>query len=134
MERIVLAFFIAFSLAGSALAAAPRPPASRDELTFSYAPVVKKTAPAVVNIYATRKLRQTASPYGDDPLYRRFFGSGPGAPRERAQNSLGSGVIVRAEGIVVTNNHVIENADAVKIALADRREFDADILLKDDRS
>ena len=134
MERIVLAFFIAFSLAGSAFAAAPRPPASRDELTFSYAPVVKKTAPAVVNIYATRKLRQAASPYGDDPLYRRFFGPGPGAPRERVQNALGSGVIVRPEGIVVTNNHVIENADAVKVALADRREFEADILLKDERS
>src|ERR687886_2033117 len=134
MERIVLAFFVAVSLSASAFAAAPRPPASRDEPALSYAPVVKKTAPAVVNIYATRKLRKNAPPYGDDPLYRRFFGAGPGAPRERAQNALGSGVIVRSEGIVVTNNHVIENADAVKIALADRREFDADILLKDDRS
>src|SRR5919202_6554110 len=134
MERIVLAFFVAVSLSASAFAAAPPPPASRDELALSYAPVVKKTAPAVVNIYATRKLRQNVSPFGDDPLFRRFFGSGPGAPRERAQNALGSGVIVRPEGIVVTNAHVIANADAVKVALPDRRELEADIVLKDERS
>ena len=74
---------------------------------------------------------RTASPLFDDPIFRRFFGGGSGVPREQVQRSLGSGVIVDAAGLVVTNNHVIENADQIKVALADKREFDADLVLKD---
>ena len=73
------------------------------------------------------------NPFMDDPFFRQFFGGG-GMPREKVQRSLGSGVLVDASGLIVTNYHVIEGASDVKIALADKREFDADIVLKDQRS
>jgi Do/DeqQ family serine protease len=112
----------------------PRPPASRAELQLSFAPVAKRVAPAVVNVYGLQTARRT-HPFMDDPFFRRFFGDqGFGVPGERAQRSLGSGVIVDASGIVVTNHHVVEGADAVRIALADKREFDAEVLLRDQRS
>jgi Do/DeqQ family serine protease len=81
----------------------------------------------VVNVYAARVI-ENRFPMFDDPIFRRFFGS---SPREQIQRSLGSGVIVDPAGLVVTNFHVIENADQVKVSLADKREFEADIVLKD---
>ena len=110
-----------------------RVPASTAEVKLSYAPVVQKAAPAVVNVYAA-KVSENRNPFMDDPFFRRFFGNEGGLPRERRQSSLGSGVIVDAGGLVVTNNHVIEGADEVKVALADRREFEAEIVLKDART
>ena len=107
-------------------------PASPAQLTLSYAPVVKRVAPAVVNVYAA-KIVENRNPLLDDPIFRRFFGN-PGAPREQIQRSLGSGVVVDPSGLVVTNNHVIEGADQVKVSLADKREFEAEIVLKDARS
>ena len=74
------------------------------ELRLSYAPVVKNVAPAVVNVYAAKTV-QSRNPLFDDPFFRRFFG-GAGRPREQVQRSLGSGVIVDASGLIVTNNHV----------------------------
>ena len=109
-----------------------RLPASPGEMKLSFAPTVQRTAPAVVNVYAA-KVVENRNPLMEDPVFRRFFG-GPGLPRERVQRSLGSGVIVDASGFVVTNNHVIEGATEVKIALTDRREFEADIVLKDPRT
>ena len=73
------------------------------------------------------------SPFAGDPFFERFFGN-PRQGRPRNQNSLGSGVIVSTNGVVVTNYHVIKQADQVKIALADGREFEADIILKDEAS
>ena len=110
-------------------------PESRAEVMFSYAPVVAEVAPAVVNVYAKRTvLERPSSPFFNDPLFRQFFGGGfLDQPRERMQSSLGSGVMV-ADGIVVTNNHVIKDADEIKVALADKREFEAEILLKDERT
>jgi Do/DeqQ family serine protease len=107
-------------------------PSSPGQITLSYAPIVKRVAPAVVNVYAARVV-ENRNPLLDDPLFRRFFG-GPGGPREQVQRSLGSGVIVDNGGLIVTNNHVIEGADQVKISLADKREFEAEIVLKDSRS
>jgi len=107
-------------------------PGSATDLKLSYAPVVKRVAPAVVNVYAA-KVIENRNPLFDDPIFRRFFG-GPDAPRDQVQRSLGSGVIVDASGLVVTNNHVIEGADQVKVSLADKREFEAEIVLKDSRS
>lgn len=110
-------------------------PDSRTEITLSYAPVVKQAAPAVVNVYVRQRVK-VRSPLFSDPLFERFFGRGFGQPSERQQNSLGSGVIVSSDGIVVTNNHVIKGGEdaQVKVALADAREFDARVLLRDERT
>jgi len=107
-----------------------RVPTSPDEIRLSYAPVVKRVAPAVVNVYAARVVENR--PMFDDPIFRRFFGGG--GRHEQVQRSLGSGVIVDPAGLVVTNFHVIENADQVRVSLADKREFEADIVLKDQHS
>jgi Do/DeqQ family serine protease len=102
------------------------------ELRLSYAPVVQRVAPAVVNVYAA-KVVQNRNPLFDDPIFRRFFGS-PNMPREQVQRSLGSGVLVDPSGLIVTNVHVIEGADEVKVSLADKREFEATLVLKDSRT
>ena len=109
-------------------------PSTRAEITLSFAPVVKKAAPAVVNIYTKRvvKQRRPLSPLLNDPLFRRFFGDDfgfLGRPRERVQNSLGSGVIVDASGLVVTNHHVIAGADEIRVVLSDLREYEAETIL-----
>jgi serine protease Do len=112
-------------------------PESRAQITLTFAPLVKQVAPAVVNIYAEKKVQQRVmSPLLDDPFFRRFFQDAmpPGFTRERLEKSLGSGVIVRPNGLIVTSNHVIEGADQIRVVLADRREFDATVMLTDDRS
>ena len=123
--------------AGQGHAQGYKVPGSPGEIRLSFAPVVKAAAPAVVNVYATRKVRQQNSlpSIFNDPFFRRFFDApGLGAPRERVQNALGSGVIVDEQGLIVTNNHVIEGADEVRVVLADKREFAADIVLKEERA
>ncbi len=107
-------------------------PNSANQLRLSYAPIVQRVQPAVVNVYAA-KVIQNRNPLLDDPIFRRFFGV-PGQQPEQMQRSLGSGVMVDPSGLVVTNNHVIEGADQVKVSLADKREFEAEIVLKDSRS
>ncbi|MEM9839129.1 MAG: Do family serine endopeptidase [Pseudomonadota bacterium] len=119
--------FASVLLALSAFASA-QPPRTDSEMRASYAPIVKETSPAVVNIFTSRKVR-TRSIF-DDPFFSQFFGTRPGG-RERTQSSLGSGVILDARGLVVTNNHVIEGMDEIRVVLADRREFDAEVLLAD---
>jgi Do/DeqQ family serine protease len=86
-----------------------------------------------VNVYAARVV-ENRNPFMEDPFFRRFFGGGGGAMPQQVQRSLGSGVIVDASGLIMTNNHVIEGASEVKIALADKREFEAEIVLKDSRT
>ena len=108
-------------------------PTSRAEIDLSFAPLVRKTAPAVVNVYAARAVPQRRSPFADDPFFSQFFGQRQEQARPRMEASLGSGVIVDKSGLIVTNNHVVENADEVKVSLSDGREFDTKVLLKDDK-
>ncbi len=108
-------------------------PESKAQVQLSFAPIVRQTAGSVVNVYATRSERRQNAAM--EEYFRRFFGdNAPGVPRGRSQSSLGSGVIVDPAGLVITNNHVIENMTEVKVALADRREFEAEILLRDPRT
>jgi Do/DeqQ family serine protease len=106
------------------------------QLQLSFAPLVKDTGPAIVNVYARTKVKtRSFSPFADDPFFRRFFGDDTfGMPRERLRNSLGSGVIVDRSGIIVTNYHVVKEATDIRIGLPDRREYDATALLADERS
>ena len=99
---------------------------------LSMAPVVKKTAPAVVNVYAERLVQRRVSPFAGDPFFEQFFGQRM-PNRTEKQSSLGSGVIVGANGMVVTNNHVIDGADDIRVALSDGREFPVKVVLKDER-
>ncbi len=123
-------------LTAVAAQAETRLPQSKAEINLSFAPVVKRTAPAVVNVYAKTLQREVDTGLMADPFFRRFFGEDGNLakPRERIANSLGSGVIVSAKGLIVTNNHVIKNAQDIRVVLADRREFAARLLLADDRS
>jgi Do/DeqQ family serine protease len=129
---IRLAAVLSFLTIGAPLAAAQQRqvPASAGQLELSFAPIVKRVAPAVVNVYAARIVTNN-NPFLADPFFRQFFGA---VPREQVERALGSGVIVDPTGLVVTNYHVIEGASQVKVALSDKREFEADIVLKDQRS
>jgi Do/DeqQ family serine protease len=112
-------------------------PESREQIKLSYAPLVKKAAPAVVNIYAKRIVRQRGrATLFDDPIFNRLFGDIPfqDFSRERLENSLGSGVIVRAGGLIVTNHHVIDKAQEITVVLSDRREFPATLVVADKRT
>jgi Do/DeqQ family serine protease len=102
----------------------------------SFAPVVKRAAPAVVNVYVRHRVEQMVSPFFDDPFFGRLFGERFGIPRERILNSLGSGVLVSPDGMVVTNNHVIQGSGDTEItaALSDGREFPAKVILKDEQT
>jgi Do/DeqQ family serine protease len=130
--RLLAAVLISALAVTSAFAQDRRVPSSQAELRLSYAPIVQRVEPAVVNVYAA-KVIQNHNPLLDDPIFRRFFGV-PGQEPEQMQRSLGSGVMVDPSGLVVTNNHVIEGADQVKVSLSDKREFEAEIVLKDTRS
>ncbi|TPN66666.1 DegQ family serine endoprotease [Mesorhizobium sp. B1-1-1] len=104
-----------------------RVPFGREEVQLSFAPLVKQTAPAVVNVYASQTAK-VVSPFEGDPFFEEFFGRA----QPRAQSSLGSGVLVDPSGVIVTNFHVIKNADEVKVATADGREFTSKVMLKDE--
>jgi Do/DeqQ family serine protease len=132
------ALLVALTALGGQNAMAQAVPKSAEQVKLTFAPLVKAVSPAVVNIYARRRVQQQQSPNTsfNDAFLRRFFGEDflRSLPQERVQNSLGSGVIVREKGLVVTNNHVVKGMNEIRIVLADRREFDGELLLSDERS
>ncbi|MEO1066960.1 MAG: DegQ family serine endoprotease [Pseudomonadota bacterium] len=134
ISRLLMTAILSLTTLASGMAESVIPESSA-QVKLTFAPVVKRAAPAVVNVYATRMVERRRSPFAGDPFFERFFGDRRfGTPRQRQQNSLGSGVIVDPSGIVVTNFHVIRDATDVKIAFSDRREFDAAIVLRDERT
>ena len=112
-------------------------PQTQAEITLSFAPVVKQTAPAVVNIYTKKVVERRISPFVGDPFFERFFQDMfPQGPRrqQRIENSLGSGVILDGSGIVVSNHHVVAGADEITVVLQDRREFQGKVIFADKES
>ena len=126
---VLIGALVSPALAQSATPAVRAVPQSPAQMQLSFAPVVARVAPSVVNVYSRRVVRQALF---NDPFFSRFFGQGPMATR--VQQSLGSGVIARADGIILTNNHVISGAQEIKVALPDRREFPARVVLADERT
>ena len=125
---LVVACLVVDCLGGPAFAA--QVPQSMGQVQMTFAPVVKRVAPAVVNVYARSVVETPMNPLFSDPFFQRFFGASPEF-RQRVQQSLGSGVIVRSDGIILTNNHVVEGGQDIVVALADRREYKAKVLLAD---
>lgn len=131
----LLRWILVFAVLPLMIAEAQTVPRDRTQLAMSFAPLVKQTAPAVVNIYTSKIVQQRVlAPFMDDPLFQQFLGIPHGLTRERMENSLGSGVIVRRDGLVVTSAHVIQGADEIRIVLADRREFSARIMTTDKKT
>ena len=136
-SKVLILFIIAFVGAAFPMTGLAKDiPGTREEIQLSFAPLVNRTGPAVVNIFArTRRMERVKSPLFADPFFEQFFGKlFERRPQMRNHQSLGSGVVIKPNGIVVTNNHVIAGATEVKIVFSDRREFDAEILLADKKT
>ncbi len=111
-------------------------PSSRVETQLSFAPVVRKVTPSVVNVYATTISQQATSPFLSDPFFQRFFGRDNPfmESRPRRSQSLGSGVIVDVGGVVLTNHHVIDGATDIRIATTDGQEYPVELVLDDPKT
>lgn len=131
--RKVLCSLLLATLAVSA-SAETKVPQSQEEISLGFAPVVKQASPAVVNIYAKIVRQDRASPFFSDPFFQDFFGRGFEEPRQRIQNSLGSGVILSDDGYVVSNYHVVGSATEIRVVTTDRREFSAEVVLGHEES
>jgi len=132
-RRLLVLTFSVGLLSIPALADPPRAvPASMPQVQLTFAPIVKRIAPAVVNVYARAIVQAPMNPLFSDPLFAQLFGNPQ--MRQRVQQSLGSGVIVRADGVILTNNHVVQGGTDIVVALSDKREFKAKILLSDPRT
>lgn len=145
MKRLFIKFLIlaivAFNyitLSSAPVSAATKEvPNSKEQINLSFAPLVKKASPAVVNIYTKKRVKVQAgiSPFFNDPYFSQLFGNMPGGMvTERIENSLGSGVIVKSDGLIVTNNHVIAGGEAIQVVLHDKREYAAKLILTDQKT
>lgn len=132
-RTLLAAFLLCLGLAGPAVAQSRAVPETGMQLQLSFAPVVERAAPAVVNIYARRVVTERASPFADDPFFGQFLRDF-GALRPQVQNALGSGVILSPDGLVISNTHVVGGATQIRVVLADRREYDAEIVMADEES
>ena len=130
MIRILAIIFFSFS---SIIFAKETVPQSELEIKLSFVPLVKQAAPAVVNIYAQRIIEERRSPFSRDPFFRDFFRNF-GQMQPRVQNSLGSGVILSADGYVVSNYHVVGGATDIRVVLHDGREISGNVILSDEES
>ncbi len=110
-------------------------PQSQKQIQLTFAPVVKKVGPAVVNVFAAHSISsKKLTPFFQDPIFRHFFGERQLGQKGRVQKSLGSGVIVDPKGIVITNYHVIKGAEDIKVVLQDGREMTANIVVQDKKT
>ena len=125
--------FLATQIPTTQALAETRVPQSQAEISLGFAPLVKEAAPAVVNIYAKIVQEQRRTPFMNDPFFDDFF-RGLSKPQPRVQNSLGSGVILSADGIVVSNYHVVGMATDIRVVTTDRREYAAQVVLADEAS
>ena len=117
------------------VAAAPGTPTSQVGIQTSFAPIVEKDLAAVVNISSSKVVRNSGNgmqPFMMDPFFRQFFGDDFGrrlqTPQKQYERGLGSGVIVKSDGYILTNNHVIDGASEIKVTLLDKREFKAKLI------
>ena len=128
-RSLIAALALAVSATASLAQTAETPsriPSDAATMKLSFAPIVRRAAPAVVNVYSRRVVRTQI-----DPFWSMFSG---GVPRERVEQSLGSGSIVRADGVILTNHHNIEGAQEIRVVTADRREWPATVILDDPRA
>ncbi|MCK5284084.1 MAG: Do family serine endopeptidase [Alphaproteobacteria bacterium] len=134
--RVFLTVLV-LSLTGTAFAVNDEIPTSHKQIQLSFAPVVKQVSPAVVNIYTRRTISKSVrNPFFNDPFFSHFFHDNfrGGRMREQVESSLGSGVIIESNGLIVTNAHVIKDAEEITVILNDGREFDAQLALSDEKS
>lgn len=128
----ILSLILAAALTSPA-AAQTRVPTSQAEIQLGFAPLVREAAPAVVNIYAKRVVAVRSSPFAGDPFFQGLFRDF-GTVRPQVQNSLGSGVILSSDGIVVSNYHVVGEATDIRVVMTDLREYSASVILADEES
>ena len=130
---ILISFFSVLQLPTVAIATEKQLPASQKHILLSFSPIVKAVSPAVVNIYTKRKVHVT-HPFLSDPMFRYFFGDNVNNGTEKIERSLGSGVLVKENGLIITSSHVIKGSDEVTVILSDKREFSAKIILIDEKT
>lgn len=133
--RVCTAFLV-LTAAFPAAAQIRETPQSQEQIQLSFSPVVKEVSPAVVNIYTSRTITRSYSPFMNDPFFSQFFGDSMFGRRmkKQAESSLGSGVIADPNGLIVTNAHVIRGADEITVALSDGRELEAELAIADEAS